>query len=230
MEHLKSMGSLGYGYTASETVSMASNYATYLGKRDEEHPFSKKWFRGFMKRWPELKVLKPRALANYRAKASSESTINEYFARLDKVLTQHDLKDKPHCIYNVDEKGIQTEHSPPYIVTDGKSIPAITSSRSATTTILGCGNALGTMLPPYYVFKGKRFRDELLSGSTTGAQGCVSDSGWSNTKVFHDFLENHFLKYIQRENDAQTVLLIFDGHKSHINISVIEWAKQYVQC
>ena len=60
VEHLKSMAVLGYGYTASEVVNMASNYAMHLGKRDEAHVFSYKWFRCFMKRWPELNVTKPR--------------------------------------------------------------------------------------------------------------------------------------------------------------------------
>ena len=43
------MAVLGYGYTKSEVVSMASNYAVYLGKRDETHPFSAKGFSGFKK-------------------------------------------------------------------------------------------------------------------------------------------------------------------------------------
>lgn len=227
VEHLKCMAQLGYGYTASELVSMASNYAVYLQKRDAAHPFGRKWYRNFMKRWPELRLNKPRSLTNYRAKATSESVVKDYFERLNQVMTKLDLKDKPHCIYNVDEKGIQTEHSPPYIVSADKSVPAITSSRSSMTTILGCGNALGNMMPPFYIFKGKRLRSELLDGSMAGSSGTVTDSGWSNSAVFQDFLQSHFLKYLQRGDVNQTVLLIFDGHKSHINIPVINWAKEH---
>lgn len=227
VEHLKSMAVLGYGYTASEVVNMASNYAIHLGKRDEAHVFSYKWFRCFMKRWPELNVTKPRSLANYRAKATSESTVNDYFQRLDHVLTKFHLKDKPQCIFNVDEKGIQTEHSPPYLVSADSSTPAVTASRSATTTILGCGNALGNMMPPFYIFKGKRFSSDLLKGSSAGSQGIVTDSGWSNAAAFQVFLNTHFLKYIQRDSADQTVLLIFDGHKSHINVPVLEWAETH---
>ena len=205
-------------------VSMASNYAVYLGKRDETHPFSAKWFSGFMKRWPELNIIKPRSLSNYRAKATSESVVSDYFERLDNVLTKFNLKENPQCIYNVDEKGIQTEHAPPYIISAGKSTPAITSSRSATTTILGCGNALGTMMPPFYIFKGKKFSSDLLKGSLTGSQGIVTDSGWSNALAFQEFLKSYFLKYVQRSSNDQTVLLMFDGHRSHVNIPVLEWA------
>ena len=56
LEHLKSMAVLGYGYTASEEVRMASNYALHLVKRDEAHAFSTKWLRCFMTRWTELSV------------------------------------------------------------------------------------------------------------------------------------------------------------------------------
>ena len=78
VEHLKSMAVLGYGYTSSKVVSMASYYAFHLSKRDKGHPFSTKWFRCFMKRWPELHVTKPRSLSNYQAKATSETVVNDY--------------------------------------------------------------------------------------------------------------------------------------------------------
>ena len=158
-----------------------------------------------MNHWPELIVA---------------TFISEYFERLLLV-----LHDKPLCIYNVDEKGIQTEHSPLYIAC--KSTTAVTSSRSAITTILGCGNALGAMIPPFYIFKGRRLSNELLKGSSAGSQGMVTDSGWSNAKAFQVFLRDHFIMYLQRRGDDQTVLLIFDGYKSHINVPVIDWIQQH---
>lgn len=206
---------------------MASSYAVNLGKRDEQHPFGTKWYRGFIKRWPELHVVKPRSIVNVRAKAASESNVKDYFERLNSVLTKHNLKDKPHCIYNADEKGIQTEHVPPFVISSGKYTPAITSSRSSITTIIGCGNAVGTMMPPFLIFKGKRFNADLLSGSSAWATGVVTESGCSNSKSFQTFLEDHFLRYIQRGSEYQTVILIVDGHRSHINIHVIDWAKEH---
>ncbi|KAH3702856.1 hypothetical protein DPMN_077882 [Dreissena polymorpha] len=71
--------------------------------------------------------------------------------------------DKPQHIYNVDEKGLQTEHSPPFVVGCRETTtPAITSARTATTTVIVCGNALGAQIPPYFVFKGEHMREELL--------------------------------------------------------------------
>lgn len=225
VDHIKAMAELGYGYSRTEVTAQASNFAVFLGKRDKEHPLSDRWFRGFMDRWPELKVLKPRPLSNYRAQATSEETVSSYFSRLKSILEQNGLMDRPELIYNVDEKGVQTEHSPPYVVCAGRSTPAITSSRSSTTTILACGNAIGSQLPPYFIFKGQRMRSELLEGSSPGTHGTVTDSGWSNSTVFLEYLENHFLKFIQRPNSETPVILIYDGHRSHVNLQVINWAK-----
>ena len=37
---------------------------------------------------------------------------------------------------------------------------------------------------------------DLMVGATLGADGRVTESGWSNSKVFRYYLENHFLKFV----------------------------------
>ena len=60
-------------------------------------------------------------------------------------------------------------------------IPLQQLPQSSTTTVLGCGNASGFAVPPYFVFKGKRMMDDLINGATPGAAGTVSETGWSNS-------------------------------------------------
>ncbi len=60
VDHLKTMADYGYGYTRQETADIASEYATQLGKRSKDQPLTIRWMEGFFKRWPEMKVLKPR--------------------------------------------------------------------------------------------------------------------------------------------------------------------------
>ena len=62
-----------------------------------------------------------------------------------------------------------------------------------------------------------------MDGSTTGAVGTVSDSGWSNSQIFMDYLKHHFKLYVPGQNDQ--ILLLIDGHKSHVSLPVIEWAQ-----
>ena len=82
------MAAYGFGYTRQEYVDIASDYAVHLGKRTIDKPFTMKWMRGFLKRWPELKVLKPRGLEHVRAKMASKETVAEYFKILQ-TLSRH---------------------------------------------------------------------------------------------------------------------------------------------
>lgn len=174
-----------------------------------------------------MSVKKPRPLSLARAKGTSTETVAAYFEELGKILAEHDLIDKPQFIYNVDEKGLSDDHNPPSVVTDVKCKPySVTSGRSSMVTVLGCGNALGSAIPPYFVFPGKRMRAELLEGASTGASGTVSDSGWSNNEVFLKYLQDHFLQFVQERVPAQPFLLLYDGHKSHVTLNIIDWAKE----
>jgi hypothetical protein len=49
--------------------------------------------------------------------------------------------------------------------------------RSEIVTLLGCGNAAGNAIPPYFVYPGKEMQSRWMDGSTPGAVGIVSDSG-----------------------------------------------------
>ena len=224
-DHIKTMASYGYGYTRQECVNIASDITIQLGKRAKGNPLSLKLFLGFIKRWPELRVLKPRGLEYTRARMTSETTVSSYFENLQKCLNEHGLVDKPHLIFNLDEKGVTTEHKPPYVIGSVTHCPpAVTPGRGKTVTILGCISASGMAIPPFFVFPGKRIIPALLNGKSPGADGTVSETGWSNHAVFRQYLMEHFIKFIPGR-DNEKVLLILDGHKSHVSVDLCEWAR-----
>jgi hypothetical protein len=64
-----------------------------------------------------------------------------------------------------------------------------------------------------------------MNGATNGAKGTMSESGWSNSEIFKEYLKSHFLPYVRPVNSQQPVLLIYDGHSSHKTPDVIRWAK-----
>jgi hypothetical protein len=187
-----------------------------------------KWYYNFIKRWPELHAVKPSSLSELRAKSTSPACIKKYFDELGKILKKYDLCDKPHLIYNVDEKDINTGGGkPPHIVTSRNKIAqVVTPERSQTVTVLGCGNAAGSNILPYLVFPGKRMLPELMNGAIPGCDGTVSDTGYSNTHIFTSYVKEHFLKYVQSRDSSQPVLLLYDGHRSHISLSLIKWAQE----
>ena len=65
---------------------------------------------------------------------------------------------------------------------------------------------------------------ELMKGKSPGADGTVSETGWSNQAIFRYYLMSYFVKYIPG-HDNQKVLLILDGHKSHVSVGLCEWAR-----
>ncbi|KAJ8312138.1 hypothetical protein KUTeg_009511 [Tegillarca granosa] len=171
-------------------------------------------------------MMKPRSLTSIRAKAASMDTVQAYYTELETILDRYHLKDRPEGIYNVDEKGISTEHTPPYIVCTEEGAPqAVTSPRGKNTTIIGCGNAIGQQLPPYFVFAGKRKMDHLIEGGLPGTDYDVSESGWSNSNIFENYIKNHFMKFVQPK-EGEHILLLYDGHVSHVTLSLLDWARE----
>ncbi|CAC5397519.1 unnamed protein product [Mytilus coruscus] len=219
------MGAVGYAYTRAEVVDLGSEYAVHLGiKTKDDKQLSLRWFYSFMGRWPELKIWRPKTISELRAKATSRASIYRYFDELNRIMEKYQLKDKPQSIYNVDEKGLQPNYKPPTVVASAEYVPStLSSEKGQTTTVMGCGNALGHQIPPYFIFAGKRMRQELLEGATPGADGSVSETGWSNSEIFQSYLENHFIKYITGMQDKH-ILLLYDGHRTHITPDIIDWA------
>ncbi|XP_046378017.2 MFS-type transporter clz9-like [Haliotis rufescens] len=219
------MASVGYGYTRAQVICLGTDYAINLKKRsNDSKSLLLQWFYGLMGRWPELKLRRPRGLSQLRATATSEESINKYFSQLEAVLDKYDLKSSPELIYNVDEKGINLTHSSPQIVGSADEVPIeICPEKSSTVTVLGCGNALGQKIPPFFIFPGSRMRDDLLDGSTVGTFGTVSETGWSSTDIFQRWLTGHFMKYAKVGGNKKT-LLLYDGHRSHITPHLIDYA------
>ncbi|XP_056023023.1 uncharacterized protein LOC125660656 [Ostrea edulis] len=228
VEHVKTMSEIGYGYTRAEVLNLASDYAADLGIREKGKDLTMKWYYNFMKRWPELHAVKPSGLSELRAKAASPECIKKYFEELETIIDRHGLRDKPQHIFNADEKGINTGGSKPPNIISAKGMPAqiVTSERPQTITVLGCGNALGSSIPPYLMFPGKRVLPELFDGDTTGRDGSMSDTGYSNTDIFNSYIKNHFTKYVQSRNPEQPILLLYDGHRSHTSLSLIQWPRE----
>nr|XP_054767161.1 uncharacterized protein LOC129274361 [Lytechinus pictus] len=224
--HLVYMAECGYGLNRSQVLELATQVHQERVKSPVQQ-LTTRWFYGFMRRWPALRVIRPRSLAINRAISTTPERIARYYHELDKILIKYDLKDKPRFIYNVDETGFNQEHSPLRVVSGSRRSPSIVSCRSATTTLLACGSAEGHSLPPYIVFKGKNLMSELTQGSLPGSRFEMTDSGWSNGEVFRRFLSKHFIPSLPDREAEQRVLLLYDGHKSHITVPLIEEARQH---
>ncbi|XP_046565965.1 uncharacterized protein LOC124274649, partial [Haliotis rubra] len=127
--------------------------------------------------------------------------------------------DKPHPLEVFRAKATSQEAVSKYFV-KLRAVP----EKSSTTTLIGCGKALGQQIPPYFVLKGQRLRLDILSGCTPGTNATTSDSGWSTMEICSTYLNDHFLKYAQRSDLSQPILLLYDGYCSHVSLPIIDWA------
>jgi len=133
--------------------------------------------------------------------------------------------DRPHLIWNNDGTGLMMEHSLTKVLSaKGEKANCVTSARRQTVTLIGCGSAAGVRVPPFYIFPGKRWKDDLLDGSTLCSAGTMPESGWSKSTVFMDYLEKHVLLYV---STPHPLLVLFDGHKSHVNLTLADWGRKY---
>ena len=79
-------------------------------------------------------------------------------------------------------------------------------------------NASGKDIDPFVIFTGKNFQPSWKGKSPlpTTMYG-VCDNGWINTQVFHQWFEKFCSQVTERP-----LLTIYDGHLSHVSISLIE--------
>ena len=58
--------------------------------------------------------------------------------------------------------------------------------------------------------------------------GVCLKNGWSNSQVFLNYLIKHFAKYVKltEGKTSERVLVLFDRSRSHISLSLADWAKK----
>jgi len=77
-------------------------------------------------------------------------------------------------------------------------------------------SASGVMIPPLFIFKGKRVPSNLLHGSPPASKVKVSDNAFVDTDIFDQWID-HFIESIPA---ARPVLLTLDNHSAHIALHV----------
>ena len=148
-KHIIYLAEIGFGYNKTAIHYMANDFPDSLGKSTKGEKLSDNWFYGFTKRRSDLITVKPQKLSVPRAKSASRETLDRYYKELEVVLSINNIEDKPWNIFNIDETGVNTEHSPPKIVCKKDNVlQNFISSRSATVTVIAAGNAAGQSIPP----------------------------------------------------------------------------------
>lgn len=226
---IREMEKNGLGMTRKDVMNLVGEY---VKQNKIQTPFKdgipqSDWFSAFSKR-NNLSLKKPQSVEIARRLSIDPFIIHPYFNLLSETIKELGLENKPHLIYNLDESGFSRDPSKTKIV--GQiGYPAtrtVSSSGRDNTSVLLAVNAAGGKLPPLILFKGKNVWDDWLPSEDKifpGMSFGVTKNGWMDSSSFHRFFTKIFIPALGNERPA---LLICDGHKSHVSLSVIEEARR----
>ena len=104
---------------------------------------------------------------------------------------------------------------------NAKHVYAQSRGTSAHITLLCGASAAGVALPPLIIFS---FPGGLYKfDGPDDAVYAKSESGWIDSELFLAWMKKVFLKYC---GSQRPVLLFIDGHASHVNLDVIDLARE----
>lgn len=230
VSYLKTCSLMSHGLTPSQTRELAFNF-TVVNKIavppnwTENGKASEDWFSAFMKRNVTLSIRAPEATSQARASGFNAPVVAQFFNLLMELLIRFGLS--PARIWNADETGIPTVLAPPKVIaTKGmKQVQqTVSAERGVNTTMLAFICAAGTHCPPVFIFPRKNFLASMSIHGPPGCLGLAHPSGWINGETFLRALK-HFKTHVDFSIN-NPIVLILDNHSSHLDFSVIKFAKE----
>ncbi|EJD05306.1 DDE-domain-containing protein, partial [Fomitiporia mediterranea MF3/22] len=190
----------------------------------------KTWYKKFLSRNPDLKLLWTSPLESSRAQALNSFTVKSFFDLLFETLTSYHIK--PSNIYNMDEKGVQmglAGKTRVLVDRDQKTVSQIEDGNKELVTIVECICTDGTVLKPLFIMKGARTSPSWGMNNPIHAHIASSQNGWTDQELGSLWLEKVFHPESLRklESPDEYRLLILDGHNSHCSLRFLGMAEEY---
>ena len=242
-----SMARIGFGLSRQElplTVKSVLDEADKAGIVSESTAKFKNnlpsvgWVYSFHRRHPELSTRVPEKFGFQRLAVTEEST-KDWFKGLEEFLKEeHGLdaadflsetnKDR---IFNLDESGFPLQGTSGklqvFTLKGTKNVHRLGSDNKQQITVLFCVSAAGTFSKPYVIFPGKKRPNfNLAEVSEDSYDLGYTEQGWISSDTFFEWLANLFYPSIKDKVEFP-VLILMDGHSSHINISVSDFCRDH---
>lgn len=227
VKYMNIMNKWGFGLSKTQVLDVLQMFAReHKIKTDwkDDRP-GDDWWVQFCKRH-KLSLKKPERLEGSRSRQAGDPFIvQDFYDKLELAIDELDLAGKPQCIYNCDETGVNHDPGSTKILSKkGVAAQRLTGgSGREFTTVLGCVSADGSKLPPLILHKGKRLWTSSFGDKAKeypGTSYFISDKGWMTEEVFTSWFKKTFVPNVKEF----PCLLIYDGHLSHIGISLVEEA------
>lgn len=228
VQSLKFLAQCGHPFDRTDLSNLIEGYFKLPTSR--KSPFGGKspgieYLRNFEKRWAqELTKRKPELLTKARAASLSRETVDLFFEMYENQILKNNLQDYPDRIFNLDEAGMGTDsRNKPVFIPKSARFAYMKSPTCGKTmfTVLFCTSASGHYMPPFTIYKSAHLYESWTKGGPPGATYACTNSGWMEDSVFESWF-NQFV--IFTKNLQKPVLLIYDGHGSHITYGTIKKA------
>ncbi|XP_063432427.1 uncharacterized protein LOC134714795 [Mytilus trossulus] len=225
IEYIKTMEKCGFILTTREIIEFGSELASASQEIEGSITLSDSWYLDFVKRWPPL------GMVNREGRSPIPQDIKKYFMELNKIFNKHKFFERPELVYVMDEVDITLEYNPLKLV-PRKRFSRSNQNKSAQqklTSVVGCSNALGTTLPPYYLLQSDEIVTDVISQSPPGTQAMFANTVRKDCSTLRDYFQNHFMRFAQSGRNTQNrfVLVFYDSRRTNLNVSDIDWAKRW---
>ena len=182
----------GEGLTRKETLTLVSQFIEQekivTRWKDGKVP-GEDWFRGFLARHPELSIRKGEALSSQRVRGTDPFVIKKFYDDIANIYNEQGIGPQDGgLLFNCDETSFSHDPKEMKIVAE-KGVKRISRNIAGTgktnTTVLACGAADGTKLPPFIIFTGKQMWSTWISEHEyPGKCYAVQENGWIVTLLF----------------------------------------------
>lgn len=95
----------------------------------------------------------------------------------------------------------------------------VSIERRTLVTVTAAVSATGNIVPPLMASSNVNFKHHMLNGALSGSIGRANLGGWSNERIFYDYLLYFIQHTVASRNNK--ILVIFHNHESHCTDRII---------
>ena len=231
VNYIKYMASISQPLTTSAiklfawAISKRSN-RKHSPFNEDFSPGAKWWWKFYKRHQKDITLRKPDTLDRGRSRMANIKVMNNHFAKLKEVLYEHKIFNKPKHIFNCDESGIRLDSQAGKVVVCRNTKQAYSEAKGSSTHITAhiCCSASGVMLPPMLIFEKSFPSGDYSTRGPVDALYAKAPNSYMDGELFLAWMDKIL---IPSTSHIRPILLILDGHLSHITIDVIDLARAY---
>ncbi len=192
------------------------------------------WLNKFKKRHPELSLRAP-SKVSVGAAMVTEGQIRCWFARTEETICNIPGGDaalgNPKRMFNCDESGFPLDASTGrvrkvFAAKGARHVHQRSTGTKEQITVLGCANAAGDFMPPFFVYPGAnltRTHTEAMKGFPEAYIG-LNESGWMKAATYVAWLQE-FVNFVDAHGIEKPVILFNDSHASHLSLDACRFCR-----